>query len=135
MARVYQVISQVDLFNWIETFAPVDPLAVILLGGERLMNTDVIIGALVDQVLVGVATLAFAGEGTDEPTIIAVYVEPEYRRQGIGRQLLTVAIAQMQAYRYNPIRVDILTDEGKALVNSLDSAYQRLLQINDNRLW
>lgn len=93
-------------------------LAMTLLAGDRITCCDEAIVMTSDDLLVGMATIAPHGEmNSGTPSIVAVAVHHQYRRNGIGRQLISRAVFRMtERLLQPPYEVQTITREGNLLL-------------------
>lgn len=94
-----------------------NPLAkAILFGGDRLSCCNAFVH-IEDK---GIATIAMQGEqGSGVPTIVGVYVAPNHRKQGVGRKLLSLALARIEELGGEKARIDCLTSNMLSVAQSL----------------
>lgn len=100
----------------------------VLFGGDRFSCIDWGLVAKEDEETVGIATVSLLGEFGcgGGPTIVGLYVKKDWRNKGIGKLLLTSAIDELSR-----VRVDIVTQEGLRVVNSLPQSYKDKLEIHN----
>lgn len=67
---------------------------------------------------VGLATVANEGEGTGEPTLLWLWVEPASRRRGIATLLLQTVLAEARERQLLPLRADSLTPSGRKFLEA-----------------
>jgi len=116
---------------WISSLDP-NPAIGILLAGDRWSCVSHVLIATVNGKIVGVSTIADKGE-MDEgvPTIVAIYVLPEYRYNGIGTRLFEATVDYMLSLGLSPIRVDILSPKIASIVKKLPEQKRASLVVND----
>lgn len=106
-----------------------------LLGGDRLSVCEEAVCAKKDGKTIGMITISHMGEGqTGNPSLVGMYVLPEFRKQGIGKDLLEQAIAQGRELGWENVQIDVLTGTMMSLVDQLDDADKSFLRINDLRM-
>jgi GNAT superfamily N-acetyltransferase len=66
---------------------------------------------------------------TERAVVLNVYTEPEFRRRGVARLVMTVILAWVRAYGLRAVNLHA-SDEGRALYESLGFA-----ATNEMRLW
>lgn len=104
----------------------------ILLMGDRIRCCDEGVVARKDGHVVGVATIASRGEeDSGQPTIVAVYVLPNHRRQGIGRELLRRAIQRGIERGFDKLRVDVLGNYMMKAIAGLSKEERDRLEVVD----
>lgn len=104
----------------------------ILLGGDRWACCEYAVVAEQDGEIVGIATMAPEGEmQSGEPTIVGLYVQPEFRRLGIGTKLLELAIRELDNLGLSPIRVDVMSTGAKKSIAKLTVRERKVLVLND----
>lgn len=92
----------------------------ILFGGDRIACCDEAILVVINSVIIGAATIAPKGESCEDgPEIVGVFVRPEYRRQGIGKKLINLAIDRCLERGLGKPTMVPATDEGQKLINAL----------------
>lgn len=109
-----------DLINRLLA-GPTVLMAVTLFGGDRWSCVRDVALALDRTQPVGIATLAPTDElGNNGPHIIGVWVDPAYRRQGIGATLLR-ALRDRSLNRYNKVATVVaITQPGLALARHVE---------------
>lgn len=110
------------------------PSWVILFEGERWIHVERVAIALVDEdSIIGIASLSPHGEYNDlneAPSIIGVWVHPNYRRQGIGSSLVkALAEESMQRYGKAP-KIVSATKAGLALVRRAERDNVGVVAVN-----
>ena len=128
------------LANWEKLRAEIRPLhkqptltIAMLLAGDRLTCCDEGIVLKDNDQLIGLATIAPHGEqNSGEPTIVALYVCPEYRGRGYGRQILIDAIQRCLERGFIKIRLDVMSSAIKKIINQLPPEIKEKLNIIDH---
>lgn len=92
------------------------PSRAVLFGGDRLLCVAHVFVASIGSQFTGLATLAPSDEmGEDVPSIIALWVRPEYRGSEVGVALLRAAAAEsMRQYDRPPRFMALTKDEAEA---------------------
>lgn len=111
-----------------------DPSAaiVILFSGDRLSCCDEGVIMQSGESLIGVATIAPEGEGrTGQPTIVALYITPEFRGKGYGSQILRKAIERCVERGFNKIRMDVMSSSAKKIIDKLPIELQERIDVHD----
>lgn len=99
---------------------PITPMSAILFGGERFMWTTWGAMAKTGNLVIGLATVADEGEmGSGKPTLIGVMVLPDYRRRGIGTQLVRAVVDEARTRKLLPLLTECLSPSGLGLARSL----------------
>lgn len=99
---------------------PQTMLAAITLGGDRHLCCDEAVVAWDGDIPVGIATIAPKGEsGEGEAEIVGLFVLDGHRRQGVGRELFTRAIARCRVRELGPVHVQLLSRAASELAKSL----------------
>jgi GNAT superfamily N-acetyltransferase len=81
---------------------------------------------------VGVATIAPEGEMmSGRPTIVALYVLPEFRQRGYGKILLEAAVERCLERGFEKIRVDVMSSYAMRAINSLPTHLRDALDVRD----
>lgn len=127
--------NKLEINQWIKKLPPSMPVG-ILLSGDRWFCVDTIIVEENEKdEIVGVATISERGEmKSGEPTIVAIYVLENYRRQGIGLNLLIQSIEYMIEKGLIPIRLDVINSQVNRLIDKLSENLKQHLQVNDMTL-
>jgi GNAT superfamily N-acetyltransferase len=116
---------------WVSSLAP-NPAIGILLAGDRWFCVSHVLTATVNGKIVGVSTVADKGEmGEGVPTIVALYVLPKYRNNGIGTKLFEATVDYMLSLGLSPIRVDILNPKISIMVKKLPKEKRVRLVVNN----
>lgn len=97
-----------------------DPAVFILLAGDRISCCDEGVIMSDKDKLIGVSTIAPAGEEmSGQPTIVALYVSREYRNKGYGDLLLRKAIERCIERGFDKIRMDVLSSYAAKIIEKL----------------
>lgn len=113
---------------------PRNPLTGILFGGDRYACIEWAAVVFDEEKLIGITTVAPQGEqNSGIPTIVGVYVLPEYQRRGYGKSMLQRAIQVCVERNLVPLHVDALSTSMMRLIESLDEKERSLLQITDHK--
>ncbi|OGD56781.1 hypothetical protein A2V71_01515 [Candidatus Berkelbacteria bacterium RBG_13_40_8] len=105
---------------------------VTLFVGDRLSVIDESVAIKVDGKIVGIATIAPQGEMmSGVPTIVGIYVLPEFRRQGLGKILLLSAIERCQERGFPKVRIDVLSSALMSLIKSLPQEKKEYLEVHE----
>jgi len=108
------------------------PALGLLLGGDRWRCVDKVFVAKMGDEIVGISTVASKGELMDNrPTIVAIYVVHDYRRQGVGYRLLETTVDSMFSEGLTPIRLDVLSTKARQMINHLPVNKKQRLNIID----
>lgn len=70
----------------------------------------------------GIATMSARGEHLEhpEPTLVGMYVKPEFRgRQGVSLPLLVAAVARARRRGFDHVRIDVLSENMVAPIEKL----------------
>lgn len=133
MAEI-RFVSPEKAADWVRSLKPSMAIGT-LLSGDRWSCVDKVALAIINQEIVGLATMAFQGEQMDgRPTIVAIYVQAEYRASGIGYQLLETAIDYMASKKMEPIHVDVLNTKVSRMISRLPAAKQQKLNVFDQTM-
>lgn len=82
--------------------------------------------------LIGVATIAPEGEEqSGQPTIVGLYVAPEYRSKGYGSQILQKAIERCLERGFENIRMDVMSSNATKIIKKLPKEIQEKLDVHD----
>lgn len=131
-----EILPKAEVAKWVEKLhsKPSMALGVLLAGDRWSCVTDVIVAKVSDEI-VGIATIALHGEQmSGEPTIVALYVLPEYRGRGIGFQLLEATVDYMLSKGLEPIRVDVLNSKVLRLISRLPAEKRQKLSVVDQSM-
>ena len=127
-----KLVSKKEASSWIHSLKPSAAIG-ILLSGDRWSCVDEIFLAKADgEKTVGIVTIASNGEGmSGKPTIVAIYVLPEYRRRIIGFSLLDAAVDYMLSKGLEPICIDALNSKILAMVSRLPVQKRQKINVVD----
>jgi ribosomal protein S18 acetylase RimI-like enzyme len=127
-----KIIPQAELLNIINKI-PDGMSKVILFLGDRYTCIDEGVAILDGDELIGLATIAAEGEQhSGEPTIVGLWVNPLYRRQGYGKKLLEDAITHCVNERlFDVIRVEAIVEAVLKIIASLPSDLQKRINLNN----
>lgn len=100
--------------------------------GDRLACCDEAVVLKIDGEIVAAATISPEGENADgQPTIVGVYVLPQFRGKGLGRQVLEAAIHRCAERNLIPFRIDIDSTGMHCLVTKLPAEFRDQMIVND----
>jgi len=103
----------------------------LLLSGDRLFCCDEGVIAEQESKLIGVATIAPKGEGmSGQPTIVGLYVVPEYRGRGIGSRILQRAVERCIERGFNKIRMDVMSSKAMKIIEKLPDELKNKIDIH-----
>ena len=103
-----------------------------LLSGDRISCCDEILAAVEDEKIVTVATIAPQGEMREgQPTIVAIYTHPDFRRQGFGRVVTEAVVRRCIERGFHNIRVDVMSAHEMRIINSLPEDLRKELDVHD----
>jgi len=104
----------------------------MLFGGDRISCCDEGVIAEQGSKLVGLATIAPEGEQmSGQPTIVGWYVIPEYRRKGIGSQILKRAVERCIERGFNKIRMDVMSSNARRIIKNLPDELKNKIDVHD----
>jgi len=104
----------------------------LLLSGDRLSCCDEGVIAEQESRLIGVATIAPEGEEmSGQPTIVGLYVVPEYRGRGIGSQILQRAVERCIERGFNKIRMDVMSSNAMKIIKKLPDELKNKIDVHD----
>lgn len=107
-----------------------NPAIFILLGGDRIACCDEGVIMQEGDSLVGVATIApYGEENSGQPTIVGLYVVPEYRSKGYGKQILQKAIERCLERGFEKIRMDVMSSDATEIIKKLPKEIQEKLDV------
>ncbi|MBI5222347.1 MAG: GNAT family N-acetyltransferase [Candidatus Magasanikbacteria bacterium] len=109
-----------------------NPAVAILLSGDRISCCDE--GVIMEKAgnLIGMATIAPEGEeGSGQPTIVALYIEPKYRSQGNGAQILRKAVERCVERGFDKIRMDVMSANAMKIIEKLPAEMQKKIDVYD----
>jgi GNAT superfamily N-acetyltransferase len=72
--------------------------------------------------------------GSGKPTIVALYVLPEWRQKGVGAKLLADTIDYMIANDMSPIKMDVMSSKAMRIIDSISSDVRNKIEINDQTM-
>jgi len=104
----------------------------LLLSDDRLFCCDEGVIAEQESRLIGVATIAPKGEEmSGQPTIVGLYVVPEYRGRGIGSRILQRAVERCIERGFNKIRMDVMSSNAMKIIEKLPDKLKNKIDIHD----
>jgi ribosomal protein S18 acetylase RimI-like enzyme len=104
----------------------------ILLSGDRMSCCDEGVIMQEKENLIGVATIAPNGEEqSGQPTIVGLYVSPEYRNKGYGSQILQKAIERCLERGFEDVRMDVMSSNVTKIIQKLPKEIQDKLDVHD----
>lgn len=107
---------------------PKEMVTVILFGGQRLHCIDEAIIGIVDDEIIGAATIApEKQEYRGEPEIVGLYIRPEFRREGYGTEIFRRAVQRCRERGWDNVKVQILSSEIPGLIDKLSEENRELL--------
>lgn len=110
------------------------PIA-ILFGGDRLSCCDEGIVMNDNGKLIGLATIAPEGEeNSGQPTIVGLYVLPEYRQKGFGAQILKRTLERCIERGLNKnskIRMDVLSSKAQKIIDKFPKEFQDKIEVHN----
>lgn len=127
-----KILSKIELVNFVSSLIPSHVVA-ILLGGDRMSCCDEAV-AIIDEndVICGVATIAPNGEeNSGEPTLVAIYVLPKFRRMRFAKVLFEKAVERFVERKLIPFRVDVLSQRVMQIIHSLPAETRSLIKVVD----
>jgi len=99
---------------------PRNILTGMLLSGDRISCCTHAAMATDGDKLLGICTIAPKGEqNSGKPTIVGLYVLPQYRCRAIGKRLFIIAIEFMLARQLIPIHIDAMSSNVNRLIKIL----------------
>lgn len=104
----------------------------ILFAGDRIRVCDE--GVIMEdkETLVGVATIAPDGEDdSGQPTIVGLYVDPNYRHSGYGKQILQKAVERCVERGFDNIRIDSMSQGTMKIIEKLPEHLKAKLDVHD----
>jgi len=109
------------------------PWFVILFGGDRAECCDEVAVIKVDGDIVSLASIAPLGEdqSSGEPTIVGLYTLPSYRKQGLGKIVLSAAINRCIERGFEMIRIDAMSKGAIGTITSLPENLRSRLTVID----
>lgn len=104
----------------------------LLLSGDRISCCDEGVIMEKEAKLVGVATIAPEGEEhSGQPTIVGLYVAPEYRGQGYGDQILRRAIERCIERGFDKIRMDVMSSNVSKILEKLPDEMKEKIDVHN----
>lgn len=132
-----RIVPKAEAASWVHSlhFAKPSMALGLLLGGDRWLCVDEVALATVDDMIVGIATIAPEGEMRDgEPTIVAIYVLHEHRASGVGYELLEATVDYMLSKGLAPIRIDAMNSKVSRMINRLPAEKRQKLSVVDQSM-
>ena len=113
---------------------PQNLLTGMLLSGDRILCCSHASVILIDDRLAGICTIAPYGEGSSsKPTLVSLYVLPEYRGRLLGKRLVKEAISYLIERDMFSIHIDALSSDVIRLVNCLPASMKDKLEVVDHK--
>jgi GNAT superfamily N-acetyltransferase len=104
----------------------------LLLSGDRISCCDEGVIMQEKERVIGVATIAPNGEEqSNQPTVVGLYVIPEYRSKNYGSQILQKAIERCLERGFENIRMDVMSSNAMKIIQKLPKEMQAKLDIHD----
>src|SRR3989344_7005371 len=104
----------------------------ILFTGDRISCCDEGVIMLAKENIIGFATVAPEGEEqSGQPTIVGLYVVPEYRSKGYGGQILQKAIERCFERGFKNVRMDVMSSNATKIIQKLPKDIQDKLDVRD----
>jgi GNAT superfamily N-acetyltransferase len=126
-----RVLSRDEFLFWLDNLAH-SIVVGMLLGGDRLSYCDEVVGVIEGGNILGVATIAPKGEeNSGQPTIVALYLLPEYRRQGHGMPLLEATIKRCIEHGFKKIRIDAMSTGLSKTIAKIAPELRKKLKVRD----
>lgn len=100
----------------------------MLFSGDRISCCDEAVVISEGDQLIAIATIAPYGENTGNPTIVGVYVTPEYRKQGYGTKVVDYALNRCCDRNLTPVHIDAMTPGMKKICDAMN---QDLISVSD----
>lgn len=128
-----KILNRAELGMWVRSL-PFSIKVAILLGGDRLSCCDQAVATMINGQIVAVATISSSGEDySGQPAIVALYVLPKFRRQGIGQQLMETAVKHCRDKRkFQTVRVDVTSSYAANIIQKLPSELTQMLEIHSH---
>lgn len=126
-----EIINKAQLVKFVGSLEP-SPAMGILLIGDRLVCCDEAVVLKKGGEIAGLATIAPDGEQmSGQPTIVALYVLPAYRRQGYGRQLMEAVVRRCFERGFENVRVDVMSAHAMKIIQALPDELKAGLDVHD----
>lgn len=107
------------------------PRVLILFGGDRWTCVDYVAYAVKENELIGMATLSLRGEDySNTPSLVGIWVDPAFRRKGIGTELASLLIEQAKALEVKRITASVITVSGYHFMTKLAEKYDGDVEIS-----
>lgn len=109
---------------------PKTSATMLLLAGERITCCDEAVVCKVEGQIVSVATIAPEGEMlSGQPTIVALYTPPEFRRRGYGWRTFKRAVERCLERGFTGIRIEILDPRVRGVIAHLPEELRIHLEV------
>lgn len=130
---IIEVVSRDILANKIhQLYEKFDIGFTMLLGGDRISCCDEGVIAEKESKFIGAATIAPNGEEmSGQPTIVALYVVPEFRGKGYGGKILEKAVERCMERGFNKIRMDVMSSNAKKIIDKLPENLRKNIDIHN----
>lgn len=109
---------------------PHNPVVHILFAGDRFYCCDEAVAVYIENKVVALASIAPKGEeGIVKPTIVGVYVHPNFRGQGFGKVVFEAVINRCLERGFAKIYVEVLSSYMMRIVDHLSPELRSVLDV------
>ena len=135
---VVKITSPAEIKPWLEKrLAGGNALLYNLFGAEKLACCEeILLATHAKGEIVGLVALSAKGGAGEGPEIVGVYVEPTWRRLGIGRALLIQAVEHMAERGLAPVRLNLLNQAIARVYDTLpESVKEKIVVGQRETIW
>jgi len=123
-----RILNKLELSSWVRSLN-FTAVVSLLLGGDRFYCCDEGVAVEVGGEIVAIATIAPHGEDrSGQPTIVAVYVPPQFRGKGYSKAVMEAVIKRCQERGFKKVRIEVMS---KYLMNNINSLPEELRDVLD----
>ena len=132
-----EIVSKAEVIDCVENWCLNRPSMALgmLFSGDRWSCIDQVAIAKMGSQIVGIATIAPRGEMMGgKPTIVAIYVTPEFRSRKIGTQLLEATVNHMIMEKLTPIKIEAFNSKVLRMVGCLPAETRGHIHLFDQSM-
>lgn len=119
------ILTKEEIKEFVKTNNPT-----LVLPQREFSFNEIQIFVIENEGIIGMVTIERGELFSGEPTLVTLYIKPEYRGKGYGKKLLKEAISYAKK-RFPYLRVDILSSKVKKMIESLPEEEKKFLKIFD----
>lgn len=125
-----KIISTQEASNWVFTVVGHSMTTGTLFGGDRIWCCDKAVAILVNNEIVGIATITPNGEESSGiPTIVGVLIAKEHRGKKLGVPLFEAAVTHCLKRGFETIHVDVMSTGMAKTIEKMDPTLRNHLDV------